>query len=427
MEWHPGCQLGRGGCGNCDISWSRYCRCARWDALLAEVASKPLLCNGGRLFGCVFCWAWLSTVLNDSGMLLHWMGRRKLPVCSCPMNGSGWLHCVVSSNYNAGLPTGLSPRHNRTVHPGSHHGRKPGKGSPQHFAAGGLGRKRCSSARCHLAKKPLPPGGARRAQKHQSSRVVPSKVTSPVKEPLKPSCSPSPIVGCSNSFESLQGGSLKFKPFGRMFPISSPGARSTKEKGIRTIPGSVEAAELAAPVSASNSFATLQNSEDLPVCLEGKVVEGAQGDAESASGSGIEVVEDKLASQPPSVEGGVSRLESPKETGCPVLAGCISDQCLTACAQSDEDLLMVEPTIHAETGGTISLLSREVGDSLGPAPIDKSLVPRGSRMMPRRVVVGNSCHTGSSDKDGESFPKKPIMKKAKEPKKKKSLSPKPHG
>ncbi|GMH31829.1 hypothetical protein Nepgr_033673 [Nepenthes gracilis] len=42
------------------------------------------------------------------------------------------------------------------------------------------------------------------------------------------------------------------------------------------------------------------------------------------------------------------------------------------------DLLTVKPTIHAQTGGSNSRLSQEVGDSLGSAPIDKSLVPRGS-------------------------------------------------
>ncbi|GMH31842.1 hypothetical protein Nepgr_033686 [Nepenthes gracilis] len=134
-----------------------------------------------------------------------------------------------------------------------------------------------------------------------------------------------------------------------MFPISSPGARSTKEKGIWTNPGLVVATELASPVSDSNSFAALQNSEDdfLPVFLEGNAVEGAPEGVESASGSGIELVENELASQAPSVNSGVSRIEPPKETGCPVHDGCNSDQFLTACAPSDEDLLKAEPKTHA--------------------------------------------------------------------------------
>ncbi|GMH19175.1 hypothetical protein Nepgr_021016 [Nepenthes gracilis] len=81
------------------------------------------------------------------------------------------------------------------------------------------------------------------------------------------------------------------------------------------------------------------------------------------------------------------------ETGRPVHAGYSSDQRVIACAPhlSDEDLLKVEPKIHAQTSGSISRLSQKVGESLGSVPIDKSSVQRGSQMMPRRVLAGNSC------------------------------------
>ncbi|GMH12955.1 hypothetical protein Nepgr_014796 [Nepenthes gracilis] len=64
-EWHPGCQFGPGGCRTCDISWCRYCRYARWVALLGEVAYKPLLCSGWPVF-------WLCLLL---GLVIYYLER----------------------------------------------------------------------------------------------------------------------------------------------------------------------------------------------------------------------------------------------------------------------------------------------------------------------------------------------------------------
>ncbi|GMH31830.1 hypothetical protein Nepgr_033674 [Nepenthes gracilis] len=96
-------------------------------------------------------------------------------------------------------------------------------------------------------------------------------------------------------------------------------AHPTNENGIRSSPRSVVDAKLAGSVSISNTLAALQNAEDdfLPVCLEGNIVDVAQGGPESALGSGAEVVEAELASQAPSIDVGVSRIESPKEQDVP--------------------------------------------------------------------------------------------------------------